>query len=100
MVISGESYLRFGIVEALGHDADVHGSDGSGDITGNLLRGDGPGAKHDTHGWPSFAGWPTNDTYTHQQIYWRWLQRSWMAGERLINAMVVEDEPLCNIEPK
>ncbi|HEX6713537.1 MAG TPA: membrane dipeptidase, partial [Thermoleophilaceae bacterium] len=100
MVISGESFDKLGIVEALGHDADVHGQDGSDDITGNLLRGDGPGAKHDTHGWPSFAGWPTYDTYTHQQIYWRWLQRSWMAGERLINAMVVEDEPLCNIEPK
>ena len=100
MVISGGTFDKFGIVEALGHDADVHGQDGSEDITGNLLRTGSPAGTHDTHGWPSFAGWPTRDTYTHQQIYWRWLQRSWMAGERLINAMVVEDEPLCNIEPK
>jgi microsomal dipeptidase-like Zn-dependent dipeptidase len=100
MVISGETFNRFGVLEALGHDADVHGSDGSGDITGNLLRSGSPTGTHDTHGWPSFSGWPTYDTYTHQQIYWRWLERAWMSGMRLIGAMVVEDEPLCDIEPK
>src|SRR3954470_12456005 len=98
--ISGEGFDRFGITEALGHDADVHGSPGSEDFTGNLLRGDAPGAPHDTHGWPTFAGWPTYDTYTHQQVYYRWLQRAWMAGMRLAVAQVVEDTPLCNIEPK
>jgi microsomal dipeptidase-like Zn-dependent dipeptidase len=100
MVISGATYDKFGLPEALGHDADVHGQDGSEDITGNLLRTGSPAGTHDTHGWPSFAGWPTNDTYTHQQVYWRWLERAWMSGLRLMNAMVVEDEPLCNIEPR
>lgn len=100
LVISGESFNRFGLIEALGHDADVHGSDGSQDITGNLLRSGSPTGTHDTHGWPSFSGWPTYDTYTHQQVYWRWLERTWMAGMRLITAMVVEDEPLCAIEPR
>ena len=100
LVISGETYDKFGVIEALGHDADVHGQDGSQDITGNLLRTGNPAGTHDTHGWPSFAGWPTYNTYTHQQIYWRWLQRAWMSGLRLITAMVVEDEPLCNIEPR
>src|SRR3954454_15767295 len=100
LVISGENFNRFGVTEALGHDADVHGSDGSLDVTGNLLRNGTPTGTHDTHGWPSFAGWPTFDTYTHQQIYWRWLQRAWMAGERLVVAPTVEDESICNIEPR
>src|SRR4051794_12581139 len=100
LVISGENFNRYGVGEALGHDADVHGSDGSLDITGNLLRSGQPTGTHDTHGWPSFAGWPTFDTYTHQQIYYRWLERVWMAGERLIVAQTVEDESLCNIEPR
>jgi microsomal dipeptidase-like Zn-dependent dipeptidase len=100
LVISGKTFDRFGVTEALGHDADVHGQDGSQDITGNLLRSGNPAGTHDTHGWPSFSGWPTYDTYTHQQIYWRWLQRTWMSGLRLITAMVVEDEPLCDIEPR
>jgi microsomal dipeptidase-like Zn-dependent dipeptidase len=98
-VISGRAFDRFGITEALGHDADVHGADGSMDITGNLLRGGAPTDTHDTHGWPSFKGWPTFDTYTHQQTYYRWLQRMYMAGMRLVVAQVVEDQPLCDIEP-
>jgi microsomal dipeptidase-like Zn-dependent dipeptidase len=100
LVISGENFNRFGVSEALGHDADVHGQDGSEDFTGNLLRNGTPTGTHDTHGWPSFAGWPTFDTYTHQQIYYRWLQRAWMAGERLVVAQTVEDESICNIEPR
>ena len=98
-VIYGEPFDRYGITEALGHDADVHGADGSGDVTGNLLRTGLPFGTHDTHGWPTFAGWPVNDTVTHQQTYYVWLQRAWMAGERLVVAQTVEDQPICEIEP-
>jgi len=100
LVISGENFDRFGITEALGHDADVHGPNGTLDITGNLLKTGSPVGTHDTHGWPTFTGWPTFDTYTHQQIYYRWLERAWMGGMRLAVAQAVEDEPLCTIEPR
>jgi microsomal dipeptidase-like Zn-dependent dipeptidase len=99
-VIAGESFNRFGVTEALGRDAQVHGEDGSLDITGNLLRSGSPLGTHDTQGWPSFTGWPTFDTYTHQQTYYRWLQRAYMAGLRVVVLQLVEDEPLCNIEPQ
>jgi microsomal dipeptidase-like Zn-dependent dipeptidase len=69
-------------------------------VTGNLLRSGDPAGTHDTHGWPSFSGWPTFDTYTHQQIYYRWLERAWRGGLRLLVAQTVEDESLCNIEPR
>jgi microsomal dipeptidase-like Zn-dependent dipeptidase len=98
-VLSGEPYDPYGITQALGHDADVHGPDGGLDITGNLLRTGVPFGAHDTHGWPSFAGWPVNDTITHQQTYYVWLKRNWMAGERLVVAQTVEDQPICEIEP-
>jgi len=98
-VLSGEPYDPYGISEALGHDADVHGADGSGDVTGNLLRTGLPFGTHDTHGWPTFAGWPVHDTVTHQQTYYVWLKRNWMAGERLVVAQTVEDQPICEIEP-
>ncbi len=98
-VIYGEPFDRFGITEALGHDADIHGADGSDDVTGNLLRDGIPFGTHDTHGWPSFAGWPVHDTNTHQQVYYRWLERTYDAGLRLVVAQAVEDEPICRIEP-
>jgi microsomal dipeptidase-like Zn-dependent dipeptidase len=98
-VISGRAFDRFGVTEALGRDAEVHGPDGSLDITGNLLRSGSPAGTHDTDGWPTFKGWPAFDTYTHQQVYYTWLKRSYMAGLRLVTAQLVEDEPLCEIEP-
>ena len=98
-VISGEPFDRFGITEALGHDAEVHGADGSQDVTGNLLRDGVPFGTHDTHGWPSFAGWPVNATNTHQQVYYTWLERAYDAGLRLVVAQTVEDEPICRLEP-
>ena len=98
-VISGESFARYGIDEALGHDADNHGPDGSLDITGNLLRDGLPVGTHDTDGWPTFAGWPVHDTMTHQQAYYRWVERAWKAGLRLLVAQTVEDEALCELQP-
>ncbi len=99
-VIDGKAFDRFGISRALGRDARNHGPDGSADVTGNLLRTGLPFGTHDVHGWPTFAGWPVNDTNTHQQIYYRWLERMWMAGERIVVAQAVEDEPICRIEPE
>lgn len=100
LVISGEPFDRFGITEALGRDADVHGPEGWLDLTGNLLRSGNPVGTHDTGGWPAFGGWPTSGTLTHQQLYWRWLQRAWMSGMRLIVAQTVEDATLCRIEAR
>ena len=100
LVISGEPFDRFGIAAALGQDAKVHGANGALDVTGNLLRNGNPVGTHDTHGWPAFTGWPTFDTQTHQQTYYVWLQRAWEAGERLVVAQTVDDQALCQVEPR
>jgi microsomal dipeptidase-like Zn-dependent dipeptidase len=98
-VIYGEPFDRFGIPAALGGDASEHGPDGSLDVTGNLLRTGLPFGTHDTHGWPTFVGWPTHDTQTHQQTYYVWLERAFKAGLRLVVAQTVDDQPMCEIEP-
>lgn len=100
-VIDGEDFDPFGVTAALSTAGDEreHGPDGTLDVTGNLLRSGLPVGTHDNHGWPTFAGWPTYDTYTHQQDYWRWLERAWKAGLRLIVVQTSEDAELCNIQP-
>jgi microsomal dipeptidase-like Zn-dependent dipeptidase len=99
-VIYGESFDRYGITRALSADGDAgaHGPNGVLDVTGNLIRHSSPVGTHDNHGWPTFKGWPVHDTITHQQVYYVWLKRAWMAGMRLIVAQTVEDHPLCEIE--
>lgn len=99
-VIGGEPFDRFGVARALGQDAADHGADGSLDYTGNLLRDGVPFGTHDTGGWPAFKGWPTNDTNTHEQVYYTWLERAWRAGLRLTVAETVEDAELCKVEPR
>jgi microsomal dipeptidase-like Zn-dependent dipeptidase len=99
-VISGEPYDRFGIMTALGEDAKIHGPSGSRDVTGNLLRSGSPTGTHDTHGWPSFKGWPTYNSMTHQQAYYVWIERAWRAGMRMMVAQTADDEPLCRLEPR
>ncbi len=99
-VISGEPYDRFGIPTALGEDAKVHGPDGKLDVTGNLLRSGSPVGTHDTHGWPTFVGWPTYNSMTHQQAYYVWVERAWRAGMRMMVAQTADDSPLCRLEPR
>lgn len=99
-VISGTAFDRYGIARALGSDAAVHGADGGLDFTGNLLRDGVPFGTHEVDGWPSFAGWPTHDTNTHQQAYHRWVERAWRSGLRLIVAHTVEDTQICHVEPR
>ena len=99
-VISGEPYDRFGIPAALGRDVEIHGVDGKLDLTGNLLRTGVPVGTHDTHGWPSFVGWPIYNTMTHQQAYYVWIERVWRAGMRMMVAQTADDEPICRIEPR
>ena len=95
-VISGESFNRFGITEALGRDGDVHGPDGSLDVTGGLLRGGPPNPRHpglaELHGLAGLRHLhPPADLLPVAQ-------RAYMAGLRVVVAQLVEDEPLCELE--
>ncbi len=101
-VIAGEDFDPFGITQALSanRDEQEHGPNGTLDVTGNLVRFGSPVGTTDTHGWPTFTGWPTYGTETNQQAYWVWLERAWRSGMRLVVANTSEDEPLCRLEPR
>ena len=97
--IHGDAFHRYGVEHAL-RDCEVnHGPDGSMDFVGHFVREGVPLGSHETPGWPDFPGWPSNDTYSHQQTYYMWVKRAWMAGLRLLVNHTSGDEQLCMLNP-
>lgn len=93
----GKPWDRYGVPFAL-VDCPDHYPDGSGAILENLFYGD-PTRKHDPVGWPTFKSWPAYDSLTHEQTYYRWLERAWLGGERLMVNNLVENGVLCRTYP-
>ncbi|MEO7941785.1 MAG: hypothetical protein ABIR34_00145, partial [Marmoricola sp.] len=54
---------------------------------------------HDPVGWPTFKDWPSPDSLTHEGTYYKWMERSWRAGQRVLVNLLVENNKLCEIYP-
>ncbi len=93
----GKPWDAYGVEYAL-VDCPDHYPDGSGAILENLFNGN-PAGKHDPVGWPTFADWPAYDSLTHEQTYYRWVERAWMGGQRLMVNNLVENGVLCRVYP-
>ena len=102
----GRPWDRFGAPFAL-EDCPDHGNDDDMDTPDpnpegcsapleNAISGT---TCHDTDGWPTFAGWPTHQQLTHEQSYYRWIERSWRSGLRIWVNLMVENRVLCEIYP-
>ena len=57
-------------------------------------------SSYDPVGWPTFTSWPDEDLLTHEQFYWKWLQRSYEGGLRLMTNLLVENTALCQLFPQ
>nr|MBV6631063.1 hypothetical protein [Oceanococcus sp. HetDA_MAG_MS8] len=95
-VMYGQAVNRFGVTEALKDCQDLHGPNGITDPEALILDME-PGRTHDTQGWPTFVDWPFHDSMLHQQMYWRWVERTWMAGLRLMTIHGTNIEALCQV---
>jgi hypothetical protein len=93
----GRPWHKFGVTHAL-VDCPDHEPGGHGAVLENLLTKRYAEA-HSPDGWPSFEGWPTHFTYTHEQIYYKWLERAWRGGLRLFTNLLVDNGQLCKIYP-
>ena len=51
-------------------------------------------------GAPLFNGWPLWTSTIHQQVYYKWLERAWLGGLRLIVMDAVTNEALCKTGTK
>lgn len=93
----GRPWHRYGAPRAL-VDCPDHEPNGEGAVLENALSGN-PAATHDTTGWPEFTDWPDHDSLTHEQTYYKWLERAWRGGVRLIVNDATDNRVLCEIYP-
>ncbi|HYP24547.1 MAG TPA: hypothetical protein VEV43_13330, partial [Actinomycetota bacterium] len=94
----GRPWHRFGVTHAL-VDCPDHEPGGHGAVLEAALSGGNPVEGHDTDGWPTFEGWPKPHSLTHEQVYYKWLERSWRGGLRLFVNLLVDNGQLCEIYP-
>lgn len=72
---------------------EIHGPEAFQAVTDpitNALEG-----QHSVAGDGAFDGWPTSGTYTHQMMYYKWLERAYLGGIRLMVIHMVSNEALC-----
>jgi hypothetical protein len=93
----GRPWHPYGIPAALPDCSSVEGPAGAAAPMQNFLNYGNPVAPHDTSGWPTLASWARSNL-TYDGVYWRWVQRVWMAGERLIVMPVNENRVLCELQ--
>jgi len=94
--LSGQVFNKFGVLRAMPDCAAVHGPQGIKDVLGAAFVGDTDG--HNTDGWPTLTDWPTKDALSHRAIYWKWIERAWKGGLRIMVNDVVENGTLCELQ--
>ena len=99
----GRPWHRFGVDYALvdcpDHEPGGHGAALEMIVSHGPSEEQNPVTGHNTDGWPTFAGWPRHDSLTHEQIYYKWLERAWRGGLRMFTNLLVDNNQLCKIYP-
>jgi hypothetical protein len=98
-IICSPPWHPYGVASALKDCPDHEVAGGRGAVLEDFTAGRPPGSGHDAVGWPTFGYWPNHYSLTHQQLYYKWLERSWRGGLRLFTSLLTENNVLCEIYP-
>jgi hypothetical protein len=113
-IFHGAPFQPLGVQHALSSCERFHGAEGRADLfgfgydTGNdidfpvfiqaLLSGRLPVFNHHTDGYPTFTTWPSAfDSSTHQVQYYKWLERAYLGGLRLVVQHAVSNQIICDL---
>jgi microsomal dipeptidase-like Zn-dependent dipeptidase len=115
-IFHGGAYHRLGVEHALPDCDAYHGEMGRMDFfgyafdsagnnstdlmsfVGDLVAGELTEDNHITDGYPDFTEWPdARRRATHQQQYYRWLERAHLAGLRLVVQHATTNSIICNL---
>ncbi len=112
-VFHGAPFHPLGVEHALGDCTLNHGEDGRKDFMGATFNagvgdfndllpaiavGQLPEKDHDTQGYPQFTSWPAAPfSATHQVQYYKWLERAYLSGLRLLVQDATTNQVLCQL---
>jgi hypothetical protein len=112
-VFHGAPFHPLGVEHALPSCELTHGVDGRKDFMGSvfnagvgdfndlipsILAGELPQKDHDTAGYPDFTSWPAAPfSATHQVQYYKWIQRAYLSGMRLLVQHATTNQVLCQL---
>lgn len=113
-IFHGAPFHRLGVEHALPDCSPFHGSEGRKDAVGyfydnptsldldKLLpiatTGEVPEFNHFTAGYPDFTEWPNSwKLSTHQTMYYKWLERAYLGGMRLMVQLATGNSVLCDL---
>jgi microsomal dipeptidase-like Zn-dependent dipeptidase len=111
-VFHGAPFHRLGIEHALPDCSIYHGVDGRNDLFGfgfdnpddsvgqlvALATGMTPEPNHATAGYPEFTDWPAAPfSSTHQVQYYKWLERAFLGGLRLVVLHATTNSIICEL---
>lgn len=112
-VFHGAGFHKLGIEHALADCEKHHGEQGSKDLmniaykggSGNIKAGDLLGklydhliqdkAEHKTDGYPTLTDWNVHKTATHQSLYYKWIERAYLGGMRMMVEYMESTEVVC-----
>jgi microsomal dipeptidase-like Zn-dependent dipeptidase len=110
----GAPFHRLGVEHALSSCEQFHGAEGRRDLIGFAFSGFAdidpstilpafisartPEFNHHTDGYPTFTDWPNAwGSATHQVEYYRWIERAYLGGLRLIVQHATTNSVLCEL---
>ncbi|TNE51803.1 MAG: hypothetical protein EP343_02780 [Deltaproteobacteria bacterium] len=113
-IFHGAPFHRLGVEHALPDCTRSHGAEGRNDLLGffydqsvkfdlNTLlpivtNGEVPDFNHHTEGYPKFTEWPNSwRRATHQTMYYKWLERAYLSGLRLLVQHATGNSALCKL---
>lgn len=111
-IFHGAPFHRLGVQHALPSCEAFHGSEGRADLFGyafdrgsnvnlsllidGVMTGRTPEFNHATAGYPDFTEWPGTKRSTHQVQYYKWLERAYLGGLRLVVQHAVSNQVICD----
>ena len=95
----GKPWDPYGIAVALADCSDKEGPQGTAAPLQNTLNYGNPGQPHSTAGYPTLPN-QSKDNLTYEGMYYRWVERVWKAGMRLMVMGVNENRVLCELQAR